>query len=382
MLLVAVMGARSAMTRSIAVAAIASLAVFGSVAIGGARNDLVHGLEHGFADHVGTADLWITTTGQSLTTDPFRLTSSELARLRSAPEIAAVRRYQGGMLDLPDRRVWLVARSPDDREIVPSTQVVHGQLATAERHLHKNGWATVSQTIADDLHLRVGEPFSLPTPNGMLRLRLAATTTNLGWGSGAVVLNTRDYRRGWRSTDVSAIEIDLAAGVPLAVGREAVRRSLDPGRALDVQSARQLDDEFTSFLKGGLTRLTQISTLLVIAAALALAAAMSAAVWQRRQRLATYKVQGFREAQLRRVVLLEALIVLVLGCTLGTLAGVYGHLLGNRWLALTTGFPASFSLEGGQALTTLVTLGVVAIVIVGVAGSFAVRVSPSESFRE
>ena len=382
MLLVAVMGARSAMTRSIAVAAIAALAVFGSVAIGGARDDLVHGLERGFADHVGTADLWITTTGQSLTTDPFRLTSRELARLRRAPEVAAVRSYQGGMLDLPDRRVWLVARPPGDRAIVPPTQVVHGDLEAAQRHLHEHGWATVSQTIADDMHLRIGRAFSLPTPNGTLRLRLAATTTNLGWGSGAIVLNTRDYRRGWGSTDPSAIEIELARGVTPATGRRVVRRALDPGRALDVQSAQQLDAEFTSFLQGGLTRLTQISTLLVIAAALALAAAMSAAVWQRRQRLATYKVQGFREAQLRRVVLLEASVVLGLGCMLGIAAGVYGHLLGNRWLALTTGFPAAFSLEAGQALRTLATLGVVAVAIVGVAGSIAVRVPPAASFRE
>jgi len=382
MLLVAVMGARSAMTRSIAVAAIASLAVFGSVAIGGARNDLVHGLKRGFADHVGTADLWITTTGQSLTTDPFRLTQRELKRLRDAPEIAAVRSYQGGMLDLPDRRVWLIARPPNDREIVPSTQVTDGDAQSAQQRLRTRGWATLSQTIATDLHVQVGDRFALPTPTGRLQLRLAATTTNLGWGSGAVIVNTRDYRRGWHTNAVSAIEVDLADGVSLAAGRQAVRRALNPGRALDVQSARVLDAEFTSFLNGGLTRLTQISKLLVIAAALALAAAMSAAIWQRRQRLATYKVQGFREAQLRRVVLLEALIVLALGSTLGAVAGVYAHLLGNRWLSLTTGFPATFTLESGQALTTLATLGVLAVAIVGVTGSLAVRVAPTESFRE
>lgn len=382
MLLVAVMGARSAMTRSVAVAAIASLAIFGSVAIGGAREDLVHGLERGFADHVGTADLWITTAGQSLTTDPFALTPRQLARLRHAPGVKAVRVYQGGMLDLPDRRVWLIARPPADRLIVPPSQLVHGNLAAAQRHLHERGWATVSQTIADDLHLHVGTPFSLPTPNGQLRLRLAATTTNLGWGSGAVVINTRDYRRGFPATAASAIEVDLAPHVGAAAGQAAVRRALGPGAAFDVQTARQLDAEFTAFLHGGLTRLTQISTLLVIAAALALAAAMSAAVWQRRQRLATYKIQGFREAQLRRVLLFEALVVLTLGGLLGLAAGVYGHLLGNRWLALTTGFPARFSLQGVQALTTLATLGCVAVAIVGLAGAIAVRVPPAASFRE
>ena len=382
LLLVATMGARSTMTRSIAVAAVAALAVFGSVAIGGARGDLVQGLEAGFEDHVGTADLWITTTGQSLTTDPFELTRAQSSRLRATPEVADVRTYHGGMLDLSDRRVWVVARPPEDRQLVPATQVVKGDLALAQQRLRDDGWAAMSQTIAADLGVDVGERFELPTPTGTLDLRLAATVTNLGWGSGAVVINTRDYVRGWGAVAPTAIEVDLAPGVGVAAGRRAVERALGPGHALDVQSARQLDDEFTGFLHGGLTRLSQISTLLVIAAGLSLAAAMSAAVWQRRQRLAAYKVQGFREPQLRRILLLEALVVLVLGCVLGTIAGAYGHLLGNRWLELATGFPADFSPQGIQALTTLGTLGAVAVAIVAVAGAVAVRVPASASFRE
>lgn len=382
LLLVAVMGARSAATRSIAVAAVAALAVFGSVAIGGARGDLVDGLKAGFADHVGTADLWVTTAGQSLTTDPFAISPAELRRLRALPEVAEARVYQGGMLDLPDRRVWLIARPPRDGRLVPETQLVDGDAALAQRRLRAGGWAAVSQTIADDMGLRVGDRFELPTPSGFLPLRVAATLTNLGWGSGAVVVNTRDYRRGWSSTTPTALEIDLASGMSTVAGRAAVQQALGEGRALDVQTAQQLEDEFTDFLHGGLTRLTQISTLLVIAAALALAATMSAAVWQRRRRLATYKIQGFREPQLRRILLFEALLVLALGCALGTLAGAYGHLLGNRWLALTTGFPATFSLQGTQALTTLATLGVVAVAIVGVASAIAVRVPPSASFQE
>ena len=382
LLLVAAMGARSAMTRSIAVAAIAALAVFGSISIGGARDDLVRGLQAGFDDHVGTADVWVTTVGQSLTTDPFDISPRELARLRAAPGIKQVRVYQGGMLDIPGRRVWVVARPRDDAQLVPPSQIVRGDLDLAQRELRANGWAAVSRTIADDRGLRIGRRFALPTPTGTAHLRLAAVVTNLGWGSGAIVINTHDYRRYWQTSEPSALEVDLAPHVTPVAGKRIVARVLGPSHRLDIQTAAELDSEFSSLLREGLTRLSQISTLLVIAAALALAAAMSAAVWQRRQRLATYKVQGFKEGQLRRILLLEAILVLALGCVLGTAAGVYGHLLGNRWLELTTGFPASFSLQGTQALTTLALLLCGAAAIVAVAGSVAVRVPPGASFRE
>jgi putative ABC transport system permease protein len=382
MLLVAVMGARSAMTRSVAVAAIAAIAVYGNVAIGGARDDLIHGLEAGYADHLRTADVWVTTAGQSLTTDSFRVTPEELRRVRATPGVADVRLYQGGMLDAGDQRTWIIARPPDDRHMLPSSQLVRGDLAAAERQLRAGGWAAVSRTIADRRGLEQGEAFAIPTPSGPLRLRLAAVVTNLSWGPGAIIMSTHDYRRGWRTGDVAALEVDLKASVPPVAGAAAVADALGRNPALDVQTRAQLEAEFRSLLHQGLARLSQISTLMLVAAVLALAAAMSAAIWQRRRRLAAYKVQGFRERQLRRILLLETVVILVLGCTLGVVAGTFAHLLGNRWLELTTGFPAPFSPQTGQALVTLLLITLCAGAVVAVAGSLAARVSARLSFNE
>jgi putative ABC transport system permease protein len=382
MMLVAIMGARSALTRSIAVAAIAALAVFGNVAIGGARDDLVRGLEAGYADHLSTADVWVTTAGKSLTTDVFPLSSGQLARVRKAPGVAAARVYQGGMLDAGDQRTWIIARPPEDRMMLPPSQLVEGELAVAEKRLRGRGWAAVSRTIAERRGLRLGQSFSIPAPSGPLRLRLAAIVTNLSWGPGAIVMNTHDYERGWRTRDAAALEVDLEPGVTPAQGQRSVAAALGHNPGLDVETRAELEGEFRGLLHEGLARLGQIATLMLIAAALALAAAMSGAVWQRRQRLAAYKVQGFTERQLRSLLVLEAVLILTIGCALGAVAGVYGHLLGNRWLELTTGFPAPFSLQGWQAVTTLALIIASASAIVGVAGYFAARVSARLSFRE
>ena len=384
LLLVAVMGARSAMTRSVAVAAIAALAVFGSVAIDGARSDLVRGLGAGFAEQTHSADVWVTTVGRSLTTDAFPLDATALRRLRAAPAVQSLRLYQGGMLDIsdPDRRIWVLGRPSSDPMIVPPSQIVSGDPALAERRLRAGGWVAASRTIADTQGARIGGRFDLPTPSGTAHLRLAAIVTNLGWGSGAVIVNTRDYQRHWHSNAVVAIGIDLRRGVSPAAGRRAVEDALGPGRAFNVETAQQFEHEFNSLLQDGLTRLRQISLLLMIAATLALAAALSAALWQRRPRLAAQKVQGFKDSQLRRTLLFEAVLVLMLGCLLGAAGGAGGHLLGNRWLELTTGFPAPYSLQAAATLTTLLTiLGGVAVIVAGV-GAFAVRVPPGASFGE
>jgi len=382
MLLVAVMGTRSAMTRSVAVAAIAAIAVYGNVAIGGARDDMIQGLEAGYADHLSTADVWVTTAGQSLTTDSFDIGAGTITRVRRAPGVADVRVYQGGMLDAGDQRTWIIARPPGDPHMIPPSQLVAGSLARAERQIRGGGWAAVSRTIATDRHLDVGDAFDVPAPTGPLRLRLAAVVTNLSWGPGAVIMGTGDYRRGWSTSAATALEVDLADGVPPEAGRRVVAAALGHNPALDVQTREQLEGEFRGLLHQGLARLSQISTLMLVAAILALAAAMSAAVWQRRRRLAAYKVQGFNERQLRRILLLETVVVLGLGCTLGVIAGTYAHLLGNRWLELHTGFPAPFSAQASQALTTLLLITLGAAVVVAVTGYVASRVSARLSFGE
>ena len=100
MLVIAVTELRSTATRSIALAGVAALAVYGSVAIGGARQDLLHGLDNAFGQYLDTADIWVTTGGNDLTHQRSSPLTARRRRSRGHPAIAAVRDYQGALLDV------------------------------------------------------------------------------------------------------------------------------------------------------------------------------------------------------------------------------------------------------------------------------------------
>ncbi|ADB50387.1 ABC transporter permease [Conexibacter woesei] len=383
LLMIAVMSARASMTRSVAVASIAAVAVIGNVAIGGARNDLVSGLQAGYADHLRTADMWITTAGQSLTTDTFTITDPAVRRLRDAPGISAVRHYQGGMVDSGSRRIWLIARPRDDATIVPASQIVEGNATAATEQVRRGGAAAVSGVLAKSQGVGIGDSVTLPTPQGELQLRIAALVSNLSWGPGAVILNADDYARAWQTTDPSAIEIDLTPGTTAAAAKRTIAEALGSrADALDIQTRAELLAEFEGLLNQGLTRLTQISALLLIASALALAVAMSASVWDRRRLLAAYKLEGVKRRQIGGMLLYEGASVLAVGCLVGVAAGVYGHLLGNRWLELTTGYPAPFSLQIGHMLSLVALVLLLSLAIVALPGYLAARVPPRLRFQE
>jgi putative ABC transport system permease protein len=373
MLTVATMALRSTTVRSIALAASGAVAVFGSVAIEGAHRDLVRGLDRNFAEFLSTADLWVTTGGDDLTTERFE-TRGAIARLRADPAVADVRPYYGGLLDVGDRRAWVIARTAADRTPIPPSQVVEGDVTLATERLRSGGWVAVSEAIARDRDARVGETIALPTPTGIRDFRLAATMTNLGWGPGAIVLEAGDYRRAWATRDPTALEVDLVPGADPDAARAALQQALSPGWALAVQTRAQRLEQYRGLAREGLDRLSVISLLLLVAAALALAAATGAAIWQRRQAIAAHRLHGFLPSQLRRALLLEAGIVLGTGCLAGAAAGVYGHLLLGRWLRLTTGFPAPFSPAGWQTLEIFALVATASVMLVLVPSYLATRV--------
>jgi putative ABC transport system permease protein len=381
MLPVAVMELRATTTRSIALAGVGALAVYGSVAVEGAHHDLVRGLDRSFGQFLATADLWVTTGGDDLTTNSFHA-HGIAARIARAPGVAGVRAYHGALLDADNRRLWIIARAANDRGFIPASQLRDGDLEQATARLRRGGWASVSDVLARSEHLLIGDEFTLPTPSGATRLRVAAITTNLGWPPGGIILNSADYSRGWNTANPAAFEVDLRPGAPSAAGKRAVEQALGPGSGLRVQTLTERQAQYAELARQGLTSLTQISTLLLIAAALAVAAALSAAVWQRRARLAALKIQGFDERQLWRSLLLEGTIVLTIGCAVGAVLGIYGHALANRYLQLTTGFPAPFSLAGVQVLGALGLVAGIALLVVAVPGWIAARVPAHAHFQD
>jgi putative ABC transport system permease protein len=380
-LIVVVSELRAVTTRTVALAGIAALAVYGSVAIGGARADLIHGLDSSFSEYLGTAELWVTTGGNDLTTNSFRAEGS-IQALASTPGVASVRVYQGGYLDVGSRRMWVIARPAADSIMIPASQLLRGNLARATQLVRDGGWATVSAAFAEEHRLGVGSAFALPVPAGTAHLRVAAITTNLGWSPGAIILNTSEYRRYWKTSEPSALEVNLEPGVDQAAGKRAVAHALAGRPGLGVQTLDERRRQYDANAQQGLSALSEISSLLLIAAALAVAAALSASVWQRRPRLASLKIQGYDTAQLWRALLLESAIVLGIGCVIGALAGVYGHALASRWLRLETGFPAPFQVGAGRVLLTLALLAAIALAVIALPGLAAARAPARESLQE
>ncbi len=341
-------------TRATALAAVGTLAVFAILTITGPTRDIERGMRNLTGSFFGNADLWITVGGHENSTGTLPFDSLSLTkRLKRMPEVESVRTYRGSFLDSGNRRLWIVAESRSARHPVAPNQIINGNLDDTTRHLRQNGWATVTEMVAKERNLEIGQKFSLPTPSGKRHFRLAATTTNYGWPPGVIVINARDYARAWDTQQASAVEIDLAKGVAPNIGKRAVERGLVSTSSLKVQTADERQAETIATTREGMVRLNQISNMVIAAAVLAIAAAMLASVWQRRQRLWGLVSMGMKPWQLYRTILFETGVILLLGCLIGAVFGFVGQAVGGRWLHLTASYSIPYVPAWELALQTI-----------------------------
>lgn len=378
---VAVTSLRSTTVRSLALAATGAVALFGSVALGGARSDLSRGID-GFARaYAADAPVWVGNPGDNQATVDFQAHGLP-GRIGALSGVAGVEAFQGGFIALDGRRVWIIARPPGGARQVLASQVVAGDPALASRRLAQGGWIALSQQIADERHVGVGASITIPTPSGPAAFRIAATTTNLAWSPGVLFMGAADYARLWQTDAPTALAVTPAPGVSVARVRREVQGALGAGSGLQAITARSREASIDTLTSEGLGQLGEISMLLVIAAVLAMAAALTSAIWQRRATLASLRLAGVRPRRLRLILLTESTLMLGAGCLTGALAGVYGQLVIDGYLRHTTGFPVAALGTSLRPLEVLALVVAVVLALAAVPGWRASHVSPTLALNE
>jgi putative ABC transport system permease protein len=378
---VALTGLRATSLRSMALAATGAVALFGSIALGGARDDLLRGIGQVAHRFSGDAQLWVISPldNQATVSFPAR---DYAARVAAVPAVSGVGAYQGSFLDWGGRRPWIIARPANATASVLAGQVPQGQAAMAVRRLREGGWIVLSQQIASEHHLELGGIVQLPTATGMTELRLAATSTNFGWPTGVIFMGTRDYTRAFATSALTALGVDLEPGSNLAHAKAAVERQLGAGNGLEVITPSTRAARIEASGGEGLGQLGEIAKLLLVATIVALLAALGSSIWQQRISLASLRLEGTRPRQLRRLLLVEALVMLGAGCVTGALAGVYGQLIIDSYLKHVTGFPVASLVTAGRPLEILALVVLVVLALAAIPGFLASRVAPMLAFAE
>ena len=345
---------RNSPSRSVALLATGTIAAFLMIVIGGSVKDVQGAVRAGAGDLLSSAQIWVKPGGAEnvYTTEPFDSAALQ-ARLSRVPGVRSVLPWRDSFLDLHGRRVWVLGTPPGLQAQIVGSQLLEGNLQSADARLRAGGWVAISQTIAREHHLHLGERFSLPTPAGYASFRLAATTANYGWLSGAIVMNGAEHARLWGSSSATQLAVAVAPDASIPATKAQIERAVPPSAALAVKTSGERQSEVSAVLGSTLSRLNDITIVVLITTIASVIALMMGAVWQGRARFNSLISIGMGPSQFARLIFFESGLMLLGGVVIGLLAGLLGQYLIDGWLARTTGSPVHYSPAWELALLTL-----------------------------
>jgi putative ABC transport system permease protein len=372
---------RETTLRALALVATGTAALFGAVALGGARDDLIRGIGAFGAHYSHEADIWVFTPkdNQSVTAFSPETRSQQIASLTGVTNVSAL---SGGLLDFGPRRIWVLAWPSSSAFSFLDGQMIAGTRSTAVARLRQPGWVTVSAQLAAEHHVGVGDRILLPTPAGETPVRIAALTTNFGWSPGAVVMSTGEYAHAWQTTQTTALIVNVDPGTDPQHVQNAIHATLGSGNGLEVLGADSREARMVGSVREGLSQLATIAELLALASILAMVAALASAIWQRRTSLAVRKLSGVTRSRLRRLLLLESALMLSVGTITGAAWGLYGQVALDGYLTSTTGFPVQRLGASWRPIEVLAVVFVLTLAISAIPAWFAARVPERVALEE
>lgn len=364
-------------SRTLAIATVGAVAVFGAASLEGARLNLTAGLSADVHGLNAAAPIWITQRGAG---EVYGTTSFDardaIALLRRTPGVGRVDEYRSGLVDVGPWRAWIFGSPAASPAPLPAAQIIEGDGRQAMQRLRHGGWVTLSKALADDLHAGVGDVVTLPTPHP-LRARVAAITTNLGWSAGAIVTSEADFAASWSGAGVAALHVTPAPGVDAPQLQRRLSSALGgASAALRVETANQRDARQLRSGLAGLKRLQQIARLTLLAGLIAMSAAMTGLLWQHRPGVAARKAHGLSMGLIWTSLLLEALVLFGTASLTGGAFSLLGQILGTRGVQVITGFPIESRLQVGTTLDAVALVVGASLVAVLIPGYLVARVRP------
>ncbi|MCA1594900.1 MAG: FtsX-like permease family protein [Chloroflexi bacterium] len=202
----------------------------------------------------------------------------------------------------------------------PGYRVRRGSTRAALMDLSLGDQALVSGVFADRRRLSEGDHFSLDTPRGRVRFRVAGIFDDYTSDQGLVVFSLEEYRRLWNDSSINSLAVYARPGVsPGDLARQA--EAAFPGYQLVIRTNGELKRIILAIFDQTFRVTYVLELIAVLVALLGIASTLMTLTVQRQRQLAAIRALGATRKQIGAVVMVEAAVIAAVAWALGSLCG-------------------------------------------------------------
>lgn len=259
--------------------------------------------------------------------------SEELGRqVATVPGVKSIGNIRITFVPYRDDNVALIAQEMDGWFSRVKEVLVTGDEARAREQVPRGEGFLVSHNFASRWQVGVGDQLRLETPSGPLTRPIMGLIEDYTSEKGAVLMERSLYKQYWKDDAVNFFDVNVQPGADPQTVRSAIQRLLTGNHQAIVYTNTEykqwivrLVDQFFMF------NYMQMAVAICVAA-IGIANTLFISVAERKREIGVIRAIGCTRRQLRRMVLLEAIALAVVGMVASVLKGLL-----DTYFAVRTG---------------------------------------------
>ncbi|HEY1729518.1 MAG TPA: FtsX-like permease family protein [Candidatus Baltobacteraceae bacterium] len=287
-----------------------------SILIGSFRTTVVT-----WADEVLSADLFVRPLGPSDASSDTRFSPRVLAAIARVPGVVDVHALRS--ITIPFRGRLTELDATDFRQLARRNSIQFlgtGDVPALLRRTAGTRNVFVSEPFATRFGVRPRDSLVLDTPAGEIRFDVAAVFNDYSTESGIIMLDRTTFEQLFGDDTVDSIAIWAAPGANLLDLRTRVIRRVLPLQ-IDIETNRELRALVVQIFNRTFAITYALYLISIAIALLGVISTLFALVLERRREIGILRYLGLRTRDVRRMVLVEAAFVGVLGALVGIALG-------------------------------------------------------------
>jgi putative ABC transport system permease protein len=321
-------------TLVISLAAIFTIAAF----VNSVRGSLL-----AWVDQMVTADLIVSSGARTAGPRNVPLSEDPLPGIKEIPGVKIVDLYRLIRSSYQGRPILIESFSARASASVRTLPMAEGNGAQALRAMAEGKGVIISESFQRKFGKRIDDTVDLATPSGVVSFRILGIYVDYSSDIGSVLIDRALYKKYWQEDLVDAFDLWLEPNADPQAVIHKIKEGYGEKYQLFISTHRELRDSVVRIMEQSFVINYAVEIVAVIVAIFSVINTLLASVLDRTREIGVLRAIGATQAQVRRIVVIEAAWMGLVGGLLGLFAGTvmaYHHVVYNT--KLLTGWTFQF----------------------------------------
>ena len=268
------------------------------------------------------ADLFVSTSA-TLHSTTYHFSEDLGRRISRLPEVQRVENVRFTLIPFRGETATVVAYEMDGFLARASGAITDSDPKIVRALLPQGKGLLLSRNFAARWGTRSGDMLHLDTPTGALDLPVVGLVDDYRSDKGSIFMDRALYKSMWQDGAVDVIDINLRRGASVATAKEHIRALTAGSEHALVYTNAEFRARIANLVDQFFLLIYMQLMVAVFVAILGIANTLIISVAERRQEFGVLRALGAQRSQVRKLVLLEAVAISIVGVLIGALASLF-----------------------------------------------------------